>query len=108
MQASVQNSTQQNQTNETQYSESGQASSRLLAQVSFNLFRYQVLVLVISTAVLGGFSAHSADHPIDASRACSVTGFHDANPRRVDAALYFRVETFQFRFVPLILPLLRP
>jgi hypothetical protein len=63
MQAGVQNSTQQNQANETQYSVSCQESSRLLAQVSFNLFRYQVLVLVIvsavSTALLVWLSAHS-------------------------------------------------
>lgn len=51
MQAGVQNSTQQNQANETQYSVSGQASSWFLAQVSFNFFRYQVLVLVIVSAV---------------------------------------------------------
>ena len=42
MQAGVQNSTQQNQANEAQYSVSGQASSRFLTQVSFNYFRCQV------------------------------------------------------------------
>ena len=85
MQASVQNSTQQNQANETQYSVSCQASSWLLAQV----FGYQVLVLVIvsavSTALLAWHFAHWCDHLIDPNRASSVARAYGYGPAHTDA-----------------------